>query len=157
MELPLGLVTVTSTVPGDSGGETAVIDVSEFTLKLAAGTAPKATAVEPVNWIPEMVTAVPPAIGPELGETPLTMGANVYVKVSAGLAEDVPSGLVTVTSTVPAFPPAAGGAVAVSDVSELTVNPVAGTPPKSTAVVPVNAAPLMVTDVPPVTGPSGGT
>ena len=64
----------------------------------------------------------------------------------------MPPIVVTVTSTVPE--PA--GAVAVIELSELTVKPVAGVPPNLTAAVPVKPAPLMVTDVPPAAGPDVG-
>ncbi len=47
--------------------------------------------------------------------------ADEYVNWSAELVTDVPTGVVTVTSTVPA--PA--GATAVSEVGEMTVTPVA--------------------------------
>jgi len=57
-----------------------------------------------------------------------------------------------VTSTVPA--PA--GDVAVIEVAELTVKLVALAAPNFTAVAPVNAVPVMVTDVPPVVGPAFG-
>jgi hypothetical protein len=72
--VPLGVVTVTSTVPDGSAGLTAVIEVSELTVKLAAATVPKLTAVPPVKPVPPMATVVPPLVGPELGETPVTTG-----------------------------------------------------------------------------------
>lgn len=60
----------------------------------------------------------------------------------------------TVTSEVaPAVP---AGAVAVIDVSEISENVVALTVPKSTAVAPVRPVPVMVTLVPPSTGPEDG-
>ena len=58
-----------------SAGETAVISVDETTVKLVAAIWPKATLVAPVKLVPVMVTVVPPAVGPELGETPVTVGA----------------------------------------------------------------------------------
>ena len=72
----------------------------------------------------------------------------------AALAGLVPSGVVTATFTLPAL--AAAGAVAVTWVAELTVNPAAGTVPKYTAVAPVNLAPVIVTRVPPACGPLAG-
>ena len=62
--VPPGPVTVTSTVPAGTAGETAVIEVSATTEKLAAGVAPKLTCVAPVNPVPVIVTAVPPDEGP---------------------------------------------------------------------------------------------
>jgi hypothetical protein len=41
----------------------------------------------------------------------------------------------------------------VIDVAEFTVNEVAAVEPNSTAVAPVKAVPVIVTDVPPATGP----
>ena len=64
----------------------------------------------------------------------------------------MPPGLVTRMSTVPA--PA--GAVAVIDVAELTVKPVAEVAPKVTAVAVENPVPVTVTVVPPAPGPAVG-
>ena len=64
----------------------------------------------------------------------------------------MPNPVVTLTSTVPV--PA--GEVAVIDVAELTVKPVAGVAPKLTAVAPVKPVPVMVTEVPPAVGPVVG-
>ena len=63
----------------------------------------------------------------------------------------VPSGVVTVTSTVPV----PGGAVAVIEVAESAAM-VAGVEPKSTAVAPDRSVPVMVTLVPPAGGPVAG-
>jgi hypothetical protein len=60
--------------------------------------------------------------------------------------------VVTLTSTVPV--PA--GEVAVIEVAELTVKPVAGVAPNVTAVAPVKLVPVIVTEVPPVDGPDVG-
>ena len=64
--LPLGVVTVTHTVP-DPAGETALIEVSDFTSKLVALVVPNFTAVAPVKRSPLIVTALPPACGPLAG------------------------------------------------------------------------------------------
>ena len=67
---------------------------------------------------------------------------------------DVPPGVVTVTSTVPAEPV---GDVAVICELDLTVTAAAGFPdPKSTRLFAVKFEPLIVTDVPPATGPTVG-
>ena len=71
--MPAGAVTVTSTGPADPAGEVAVMEESEFTMKLVAGVEPKLTAVAPVKRVPVMVTLVPPAVGPELGLTLATL------------------------------------------------------------------------------------
>jgi hypothetical protein len=73
------VLTVTSTVPAACGGDTALIEVSEFTVKLLAATLPNETPVAPVKPLPVMVTLVPPAVLPELGEIPVTAGAGAAV------------------------------------------------------------------------------
>jgi hypothetical protein len=72
--VPPAVVTVTSTVPALAAGDTAVIDVSPFTVKLAASVEPKVTAVAPVNPVPVIVTLVPPAAGPAVTDTLVTLG-----------------------------------------------------------------------------------
>src|SRR5437763_15559615 len=72
--VPPGPVTVTSTWPGAPGGAFAVIDVPLLTTNEVALEAPNATAVAPVKLLPVMVTLVPPASGPWLGLTALTVG-----------------------------------------------------------------------------------
>jgi len=67
-------VTVTSTVPAASAGETAVIDVALFTVKLAAAVPPNVTAVAPVRFVPVIVTVVPPVVGPLFGLMAVTAG-----------------------------------------------------------------------------------
>jgi len=71
--VPLGVVTVTCTVPVPSG-VVAVIWVSETTVNDGAGVAPKRTAVAPVKPVPVIVTVVPPPEDPEAGETERTAG-----------------------------------------------------------------------------------
>jgi hypothetical protein len=50
-----------------------------LTVTLVAGVMPKSTAVAPVKLEPEMVTLVPPAVGPELGEIPVIVGGAAEV------------------------------------------------------------------------------
>jgi hypothetical protein len=152
-EVPPGVATVTSTTPAEPAGEVAVTLVSFTTVNEVAAVLPKLTAVAPVSPLPAMVTTVPPASGPAMGEISLTTGATVYVKWSAELVAELPPGVVTVTSTVPASP---AGEVAVMLVSLTTVPPVAAALPKLTAVAPVNPLPAMVTTVPPTSGPAVG-
>jgi hypothetical protein len=75
------------------------------------------------------------------------------VKSSAAEVAEVPPGVVTVTSIVPVLP---AGEVAVTEVALLTTTPVAALAPKWTAVAPVREVPVMVTLVPPATGPAPG-
>jgi hypothetical protein len=67
------VVTLTSTVPVPAG-DVAVIEVAEFTVKPAAAVAPNVTAVAPVKLVPVIVTTVPPATGPAVGEIDVTAG-----------------------------------------------------------------------------------
>lgn len=63
----------------------------------------------------------------------------------------MPLGVVIVTGTMPA---ACAGVVRVTVVSFITVILVAGVVPKVTLEVPINPVPIIVTKVPPVTGPA---
>ena len=76
------------------------------------------------------------------------MNAPVFVPVC-------PSGLVTTTSTAPALP---AGVVQVICVAEFTATPVAALAPNFTVTVPLVAKyePVIVTDVPPPSGPPMG-
>ena len=75
-EVPPAVVTLISTVPVPAG-DVAVIEVAETNVKLAAGVAPKVTAVTPVKLVPVTVTVVPPATGPAVGEIEVTVGAGI--------------------------------------------------------------------------------
>src|SRR5437588_9191976 len=63
-------------LPLVQGGETAVIDVSELTVKLVAFLEPNLTAVAPFRYAPVIVTVVPPLDGPLSGETLATVGGG---------------------------------------------------------------------------------
>ena len=65
-----------------------------------------------------MVTEVPPATGPTLGETPVTEGGSLYVNTSDEEVGEVPIFVVTVMSTCPA---AWAGEVALICVSDTNV------------------------------------
>jgi hypothetical protein len=82
--VPPGVVTVTSTVPADSGGEVTVRELSLVTVTPVAGMLPKSTTVAPVNPEPDMVTEVAPVVKPVEGATLLTTGVegqSVSIKV----------------------------------------------------------------------------
>jgi hypothetical protein len=89
-----------------------------------------------------------------VGAIAVTVGAATTLNVNWSAADvgDVPAGVVTVTSTVPV----PIGLTAVIVVSFTTVTSVAGVVPKSTALAPVNAVPVIVTIVPPKFGPLVG-
>src|SRR3984885_5188098 len=172
---PYGVITETGppdwSAPLGRAGATAVICVSESTVKLGASSASsdgapvasvisvsKSTLVAPVNPVPVIVTVFPPAIGPLFGEIDVIVGGSTKVIWSAAEVALVPSGVVTVTSVFPAKSPF-WPKVAVISVSETTVKlsagiePKTGTGPKSTAVAPVNPDPVIVTEVLPTAAP----
>jgi hypothetical protein len=72
---PLGVVTLTSTVSVVDAGETAVIEVAESTVKVAARE-PKSTALAALKPAPVIVTLVPPAAGPLLALIFVTIGGG---------------------------------------------------------------------------------
>ena len=74
--VPPGVVTVTSTVPAKPAMAVAVTLVALLTLKLVALVDPNLTAVAPVKLVPVIVTMVPPAVGPAVGATCVTVGAG---------------------------------------------------------------------------------
>jgi hypothetical protein len=100
-----------------------------------------------------MVTKVPPAVLPLVGEIELTVGAATYVNRSALLGALAPPAVVTVTSTAPTLP---AGEVAVMEVAELTVKLVTAIEPKFRAVAPVKPVPVITTEVPPAARPLVG-
>jgi hypothetical protein len=59
-----------------------VIEVAELTVKLVAAVVLKPTAVVPVKFVPVMVTEVPPDVGPEVGETTVTLGVAAIAGVA---------------------------------------------------------------------------
>lgn len=106
--VPLGPVTVTSTVPGAPGGAVATMVVSLTTVKDAAGVGPNATAVLPVKCVPVTVTGVPPAAGPEFGVTEVTVrGCGTptttmpYGVRPTGIVATTMSDAVSITDTSP--------------------------------------------------------
>jgi hypothetical protein len=52
--------------------------------KLVAGTLPKVTLVAPVKPVPVMVTVVPPAVGPDVGVIPVSVGTGVFAALVLG-------------------------------------------------------------------------
>jgi hypothetical protein len=68
------LVTVTDTAPALPAGVVAVIVVLFTTTTLVAAVLPNFTVAPAAKFVPVIVTAVPPATGPLLGETLLTVG-----------------------------------------------------------------------------------
>ena len=62
------------TVPADSAGDVAVMEVAEFTVTAVAVMVPNITVAEEVKLVPVMVTEVPPAVGPLVGVIDVTVG-----------------------------------------------------------------------------------
>ena len=87
--MPPAVVTTTSTAPAACAGVVTVIDVAEFTVTPVAGVPPKVTDVAPVRFVPVIVTVVPPAVGPALGESPVTVGAGTGAAVVLVVLVDV--------------------------------------------------------------------
>jgi hypothetical protein len=152
-DVPLGVVTVTSTCPAAWAGATATIEPEPLTVNDVAATFPKETAVAPERLLPEIVTEVPPAVGPVIALRLLTVGAGArYMNWSAALVAETPPAVVTITSTAPA---ACAGAITEIDVAEITVNGTA-VAPNETPVVPLRSVPVIVTTVPPPVEPFVG-
>ena len=74
-DVPPGVVTVTSTTPASSAGEVAMQAVAREQLAEVPADDPKDTVAVPMmNPVPEMVTTVEPAGGPEVGVMAVTTG-----------------------------------------------------------------------------------
>ena len=66
--VPLGVVTDTVFAPSAPAGVTAVTVVELTTLTEVAATPPIVTELVPVRFVPVIVIAVPPVVGPTFGE-----------------------------------------------------------------------------------------
>src|SRR3954465_5898581 len=121
------------------------------------GSPPMVTEVTSVKSIPAMTTVVPPDVGPSAGETEATCGGGMAYW-NPPVRGPLPEGVVTTTSALPAVP---GDVNPVKSVPWVvpwaTVTPVKGCPPMVTVAPSTKPLPVMVTEVPPVTGPSGGS
>lgn len=71
---PPGVVSTTSTAPAAFAGVTAVTDVPLTTVNEVAAVPPNVTPVAPLKLLPEIVTVVPPAIGPLTGANEAIVG-----------------------------------------------------------------------------------
>ena len=129
---PLGLVTVTVAAPALPAGVVAVIEVLLTTTTLVAAVPPNVTVAPLAKFVPVIVTAVPPDVGPLLGLTPLTVGTGpeaaekVTICMTQGPAEvNVAVALLlptTVTTLSSAMSPS--GEVMIRDVKPLPAAPV---------------------------------
>jgi hypothetical protein len=151
--VPCDVSTVTSTLPFDSAGEVAVMEVDEPTLNSDATVTPKSTDVTPEKFVPVMVTRVPPAVEPTLGLMSVTVGIGPrkWNSSSVPLAFAPPL-VVTITLTLPLD---SAGDVALIEVPDTTTK-AAGTRPNITLEAPESSVPVMITTVPPLSGPESG-
>ena len=146
------LVTVTVTAPAAPAGVVAVICVLFTTTTFVAAAEPNVTVAPDTKFVPVIVTAVPPDVGPLLGDTLLTVGGATNVKPVARVPL-CPLEFVTVTITAPAVP---AGVVAVMLVLLTTTTFVAAVLPNVTVAPEAKFVPVIVTAVPPVVGPVVG-
>jgi len=137
-------------VPSGWAAVMAVTLVGLVTVKLEAAVEPKFTEVVFVKCVPERVTVVPPKLHPFAGEMPESIGGTSKVNSPR---EKTPVGVVTEILTGPG---AWALVTAVMVVELVTVNRVAAVVPNLTAVAPKKCMPVMVTVVPPATGPPLG-
>lgn len=148
--LPPAPVTITLTTPEEPlAGVNTVIDVAlELTIDVPAAP-PKVTEVVPVRLVPEIVTVVPPATGPNTGDNEVIVGASTNVNAPELVA--VPPAPVITTFTAPAV--LAGVSTVIEVALELTIVDPA-VPPNVTEDVAVRFVPVIVTVVPPAVGPA---
>jgi hypothetical protein len=146
------LTTDTDTLPTVCAGVLAVIVVLLTTVTPLAAPPPIVTVAPVAKPVPVIVTAVPPVIGPDVGDTPVTVGGGTYVKEFARVAIWL-SGLATLT---PTRPDACAGVVAVIVAESTKVTPVAAVPPTLTVAPERKFVPLIVIAVPPAVGPDVG-
>ena len=71
---PLVFVTTTLTGPAACAGTVAVIEVLLTTVTFVAALTSNFTVAPEVKFVPVIVTDVPPAVDPELGETDVNVG-----------------------------------------------------------------------------------
>src|SRR4051794_8098931 len=92
-----------STLPADSAGDIATIDVEDFTENDAASSLPNFTDMTFVKFVPVMVTAVPPLAKPLLGARLLIIGALTLIGLwpNRMLTECPSASRVTATSEKP--------------------------------------------------------
>ncbi len=146
--VPNGVVTATFAAPLVPAGVTAVNVVGLSTVTPVAAFGPTCRVVGAKKPEPTTMIVVPPAIGPWLGPTDVTLGGATYMKAFGMLA--VPAGTVTETVFSPAVP---GGVRARMMVGDTTTVPVAATPPTCTVAGVTKPLPVIVMAVLPPTGP----
>jgi hypothetical protein len=89
-DLVSGFVILTSTMPGLCTGVTASMLVEVTELIFAAGTSPNTTVAPCWKSVPVTATVVPPVVGPEAGEMPVSFGGVMAFSQLLLLAEPAP-------------------------------------------------------------------
>ena len=149
-EVVAPVVTVTSTVPVPAGDVAVNLPVVLLYETLVALFAPNLTVDADVKLVPEISITVPPVVGPNEREIPVTATLVVYAKLSAVTSADVEPPVVTIMLTVPV--PA--GDVAVSlPVVLLYETLVAAFEPNATVEDDEKFVPEISTTVPPLVEP----
>jgi hypothetical protein len=69
------LVTCTDCAPAVPAGVVAVMRLALVTLTFVAAAPPTRTVAPEAKFVPEMVSVVPPVVGPLVGEMAVTVGA----------------------------------------------------------------------------------
>jgi hypothetical protein len=159
--VPLGFVTTTSASPLEPAGKLAWMVLMFATETSAAGTPPTVTLAPAAKSLPEMVTAVPPFVGPVfgvmLGDVAVPKGLLV-VKLKAKDGDTWPSTLVTVMLADPAAKEGVRQVtVAFGETRRVTVQftPEAVSPAvllKSTVAPGSKLVPVIVSAIPPASG-----
>src|ERR1700741_4148724 len=117
------------TAPSACAAVVAVIVFAFTTATPVAAVPPRVTLAPATNPVPVIATDVPPADGPDVGLTPVTVGAgSVYVNAFAS-DPDCASGFVT---TIPTVAAACAGVVAVMVVLLTTTTSITVLPPMVT-------------------------
>jgi hypothetical protein len=100
---PEGLVTTTFTAPAECAGVVTTNCVEVF-VEIVAADPSKVTPVTVDRFVPEIVTEVPPAVDPALGEIEEIVGVGLFEVTAAAeafeVAELLPAIFVTVTVTL---------------------------------------------------------
>jgi hypothetical protein len=146
------LVTVTVTAPALPAGVVAVMLVPLTTVTFVAAALPNVTVAPVAKFVPVIVTAVPPAVDPLVGETLLTVGATAYVNPLLRLPLSPLT--VTVTVTAPALPAGVVHVICVeltttTFVADALPSPPCRPAPKVTVAPEAKFVPVTVTAVPP--------
>lgn len=145
---PAGVVNTTSTTPALLAGVVTVTDEALSTVTDLLAVPPNVTADAPVRFVPVIVTIALPATGPDDRDRRVIVGASTNVYAPTETTD--PPGVVNTTSATPA---GFAGVTTVTEVALKLVIEVPGVPPIVNSEISVKFVPLIVTSVPPMTGP----